>query len=134
MTIYFILLILLLQTVFINTLFIKIPFGPRFKIKDREITKKLEYKFTQQEQSILKKMDGFYGLIGPDVNINTISNIFDLFTSDGLINGVFFDNGELTFVRHFIRTEKLKYEQKNGKIPKHNILRIVFEGLTSKSE
>jgi hypothetical protein len=131
MTIYFILLILLLQTVFINTLFIKIPFGPRFKIKDREITKKLEYKFTQQEQSILKKMDGFYGLIGPDVNINTISNIFDLFTSDGLINGVFFDNGELTFVRHFIRTEKLKYEQKNGKIPKHNILRIVFEVLST---
>lgn len=131
MTIYFILWILLLQTIFINTLFIKIPFGPRFKIKDRELTKKLEYKLIESEQSILKKMDGFYGLIGPDVNINTISNIFDLFTSDGLINGVFFDNGELTFVKYFIRTDKLKYEQKNGKIPKYNILRILFEVLST---
>jgi carotenoid cleavage dioxygenase-like enzyme len=128
---FFVFCILLLQTVFVNTLFIKIPFGPRFKIKDRELTKKLEYKLTENEQNILKKMDGFYGLIGPDVNIKTISNIFDLFTSDGLINGVFFDNGELTFVRYFIRTDKLKYEQKNGIIPKHNILRILFEVLST---
>jgi len=120
-----------MQTIFVNTFFIKIPFGPRFKIKDRELTKKLEYILTEKEQNILKKMDGFYGLIGPDVNINTVSNIFDLFTSDGLINGVFFDNGELTFVKYFIRTEKLKYEQKNGKIPKHNILRIFFEVLST---
>ena len=131
MTIYFILWILLLQTIFVNTLFIKIPFGPRFKIKDRELTKRLEYKFTEKEQSILKKFNGFYGLIGPDVNITTISNIFDLFTSDGLINGVFFDNGELTFIKYFIRTDKLKYEQKNGKIPTHNILRILFEVLST---
>lgn len=128
---FVVLLILLLQTRFVDALFIKIPFGPRFKIKDREITKKLEYMMTEKEQNILKKFNGFYGLIGPDVNVKTISNIFDLFTSDGLINGVFFDNGELTFIKYFIRTDKLKYEQKNGKIPKHNILRIFFEVLSS---
>ena len=56
MTIYFILWIFFLETVFINAFFIKIPFGPRFKIKDRELTKKLEYKLTENEQNILKKL------------------------------------------------------------------------------
>jgi carotenoid cleavage dioxygenase len=131
MTIYFILFILLLKTAFVNTFFIKIPFGPRFKIKDRELTKKLEYKFIESEQNILKKLDGFYGMIGPDIDVKTVSTIFDLFTGDGLIHGVFFDNGELTFIKYFIRTDKLRYEQKNGKIPKNNILKIMFEVLSS---
>uniref|UniRef100_A0A6C0DDE9 Dioxygenase n=1 Tax=viral metagenome TaxID=1070528 RepID=A0A6C0DDE9_9ZZZZ len=131
MTIYFFLFILLIKTIFINTLFVKIPFGPRFKIKDREFTKKLEYKLIESEQNILKKLDGFYGMIGPDIDIKTVSTIFDLFTGDGLIHGVFFDNGELTFIKYFIRTDKLRYEQKNGKIPKNNILKILFEVLSS---
>jgi len=131
MTIYFILFILLLQTAFIDTFFIKIPFGPRFKIKDRELTKKLEYKFIESEQNILKKMNGFYGMIGPDIDIHSVSTIFDLFTGDGLIHGVFFDNGELTFIKYFIRTDKLRYEQKNGKIPKNKILRTLFEVLST---
>jgi carotenoid cleavage dioxygenase-like enzyme len=48
-----------------------------------------------------------------------------------LIHGVFFDNGELTFIKYFIRTDKLRYEQKNGKIPKNNILKILFEVLSN---
>jgi carotenoid cleavage dioxygenase len=114
-----------------NAFFIKIPFGPSFKIKDRELIKKLEYRFIEKEQNILKKMDGFYGMIGPDIDIKTISTIFDLFTGDGVIHGVFFDNGELTFIKYFIRTDKLRYEQKNGKIPKNNILRMLFEVLST---
>lgn len=132
MKIFFIFFILwILCPLFINALFIKIPFGPRFKIKDRELKKKLEYKLIENEQNILKKINGFYGMIGPDIDIKTISNIFDLFTGDGLIHGVFFNNGELTFIKYFIRTDKLRYEQKNGKIPKNNILRMMFEVLST---
>jgi len=76
-------------------------------------------------------MNGFYGMIGPDIDIQSVSTIFDLFTGDGLINGVFFDNGELTFIKYFIRTDKLRYEQKNGKIPKNKILRTLFEVLST---
>jgi carotenoid cleavage dioxygenase-like enzyme len=46
---------------------------------------------------------------------NNLDNLYDLFTGDGVIQGVFFEKGELTFVKHFVRTEKLEYEEKNGK-------------------
>lgn len=106
--------------------FIPFPFGPAFRISDREINKKINYQITEKHQEIINKIDGFYGLIGPDVNMKNITNIFDLFTGDGVIQGVFFDNGEVTFVRHFIRTEKLVYEEQNGKVPNHNIFKLIF--------
>jgi len=127
MNIYFILSICLAEILFVNTFFIKIPFGPRFKIKDREINKVISYKIDYEQSEFLKKINGFYGLIGPDIDIKKVSNMFDLFTADGVIHGVFFDNGEITFIKYFIRTDKLKYEQKNGKIPKNNGLRLLFE-------
>jgi len=127
----FIFLIWLLRILFTNTFFVKMPFGPRFRIKDREIKKVLSYKVDYEKAEILKKINGFYGMIGPDIDIQNVTNIFDLFTGDGVINGVFFDNGELTFIKYFIRTDKMKFEEKNGKIPKNNILRIIFEVLST---
>ena len=44
------------------------------------------------------------------------NNLYDLFIGDGVIQGVFFDKGKITFVKHVIKTEKLKYEEKNGKL------------------
>jgi hypothetical protein len=110
--------------------FINFPFGPKFKISDREVNKKLAFKISNAQKGILKKINGFYGLIGPDINMNNISNIYDLFTGDGLIQGIFFNNGELTFVKHFIRTDKLIYEERNGRIPNNNFIKLIFDILS----
>jgi hypothetical protein len=88
------------------------------KIKNKEIRHKIKYEIPQQEQDVLNKIDGFYGMIGPDVNITTITSLYDLFTGDGNIQGVFFNGGSLTFVKHFIKTDKVKFEEKYGKISK----------------
>jgi len=106
--------------------FLHMPFGPKFKISDREIRKKIHIDLSKNEIDIVKNINGFYGLIGPDVDMKNVANIYDLFTGDGVIQGVFFDNGELTFVRHFVRTEKLLYEEDNGRIPNNAIIKLIF--------
>lgn len=111
--------------------FLRIPFGPKFKISEREIRKKIHIDLLKKETDIVKNINGFYGLIGPDVDMKNVANIYDLFTGDGVIQGVFFDNGELTFVKHFIRTNKLIYEEENGRIPNNTFIRLVF-GLLNK--
>jgi hypothetical protein len=117
---------------FVNTVaiafFINFPFGPKFNIKDKEITKKINYgSLTPGQKNIINNINGFYGLIGPDINMDSVTNIFDLFTADGLIQGVFFDDGEITFTKHFIRTDKLNYEEQNGRIPNNRFLKLIFE-------
>ena len=104
--------------------FIHFPFGPKFKISDREVRKKILY--DAPKEPLVNQINGFYGLIGPDVDMKTVANIYDLFKGDGVIQGVFFDNGELTFVRHFIRTDKLVYEEENGRVPNHSINKLIF--------
>ena len=80
-----------------------------------------------KEKDIIKKINGFYGLIGPNFYMdNNVESLYDLFTADGVIQGVFFDKGELTFVKHFIKTEKLEFEEKNGKLKDNFIIRIIL--------
>jgi hypothetical protein len=90
--------------------FIPYPFGAPFRIKDREVRQTIH-------RPELSNINGFFGMIGPDVNATSVSSLYELFTGDGVINGVFFDNGTLTYVNHFIRTEKLLYEETNGRMP-----------------
>jgi len=71
-------------------------------------------------------MNGFYGIIGPDVNMTNVKTLFDLFIGDGNIQGVFFNNGELTYVKHFVQTDKLVYEEKNGRIPNDGMMKTFF--------
>jgi len=101
------------------------------KIKNKEIRHKIKYEIPQQEQDVLNKIDGFYGMIGPDVNITTITSLYDLFTGDGNIQGVFFNGGNLTFVKHFIKTDKIRFEEKYGKIPK-DIFSTIFMMIMNK--
>ena len=77
------------------------------------INQKLIYKLPPYKQNIVNKINGFYGLIGPDVNMSTVNNLFDLFIGDGNIQGVFFDKGNITMIKHFVRTDKLLYEERN---------------------
>ena len=106
--------------------FLNINFGNKINIKDKEINQQLNYKLPLYKQNIINKVNGFYGLIGPDVNMTTVNNLFDLFIGDGNIQGVFFDNGKITFIKHFIRTDKLLYEEMNGKIPNNNFVKLLF--------
>jgi hypothetical protein len=58
---------------------------------------------------------GFYGLIGPKLDYRNITSLYDLFTGDGIIQGVFLENGTATFTQTLINTEKLAFEKIVGK-------------------
>lgn len=62
---------------------------------------------------------GFYGLIGPNINTSAVQNLFDLFTGDGIIQGVFIEPDNITFVKHIVRTNKWIHENKYGPFLKH---------------
>ena len=64
----------------------------------------------------LNSINGFIGMIGPELNISDIKNIYNLITGNGIIQGVFLDNGNLTFIKHPILTEKRIFEKKYGNI------------------
>jgi hypothetical protein len=105
---------------YINS-FLKFKFGNKINIKSNEIKHQITYKLPPNKQHIINKINGFYGLIGPDVNISSVNNLFDLFIGDGTIQGVFFDSGNVTVIKHFVRTDKLIYEEENGRIPNNNL-------------
>lgn len=77
------------------------------------------------------KLTGFYGLIGPNVNTSKIHTIFDLFTGDGIIQGAFINKGNITFIKHIVRTEKKIYESKHGLFSK-NVMMLPFYMLCHK--
>jgi len=87
--------------------------------------------FIKSTNPLFKKIRGFYGLIGPNINKTNIDNLYDLFTGDGIIQGVFFQEENITFVKHFVRTEKLVHESIHGKFSK-NILMTPFYVLLNK--
>jgi len=58
---------------------------------------------------------GFYGLIGPKLDYRNITSLYDLFTGDGIIQGIFLENGTATFTQTLINTEKLEFEKIVGK-------------------
>ena len=111
------LIIYLLLLTICNGFFLNIRFGTPFKIANMERKTKVEYNLPKEDEKIIKNISGFYGMIGHNVEIKNVKSLFDLFMGDGIIQGLFFDKGNITFVKKFIRTDKLLYEEKNGKIP-----------------
>jgi carotenoid cleavage dioxygenase-like enzyme len=106
--------------------------GFRFGMKIiNNINEKIILKLNPKQNRVIKELNGFYGLIGPNINMdNNIDSLYDLFMGDGVIQGVFFDNGNLTYVRHLIKTEKILYEEKYGKLPvNNNYLTLFFVAL-----
>lgn len=100
-----------------NGFFLNIRFGNPFKISNMERKNKIDYILPKTHEQVVQNISGFYGMIGPNVEIKKVKSLFDLFTGDGIVQGLFFDEGNITFVKKFIRTEKLLYEEKNGRIP-----------------
>lgn len=112
--------------------YFKLGFGFRSGIKIiNNINEPLHLILTPKQKNIINNINGFYGLIGPNINMNNdISSLYDLFMGDGIIQGVFFENGNLTYVKHLIKTEKILYEEKYGKIPRNNnYLMLLFLAL-----
>ena len=68
------------------------------------------------QKNIINNINGFYGLIGPEYNISNINSLFELFIGHGNIQGVFFNNGNITFIKKFINTDIYNFEKKYGKI------------------
>jgi hypothetical protein len=85
-------------------------------------------------ESASKKIKGFFGIIGPNVmnpshSVNKqqpVKTLYELFTGDGMIQGVFFDGkGNIKPVKQMINTEKQLFEQTHGKIPKNILFSIL---------
>ena len=90
------------------------------KIETREHRVKVNTeKLLLSEKNVLNKISGFYGLVGPDVNIHYLKSLYELFTGDGMIQGIFFNGGNVTFVKHIVRTEKIVFEEKYGLFSKN---------------
>lgn len=106
--------------------FLNLNLGKKFIIKDYEVKKIIKYSLTNKEQNIVNQINGFFGNIGPNISPTKPSNMYELLTGNGNIQSIFFNKGEITFVNHLVRTEKLLYEEKNGIIPNHNIVKFLF--------
>jgi hypothetical protein len=82
-----------------------------------------------KKQNIIKSINGFYGLIGPDIktyNLKNYTSLDNVFSGNGVIQGVFFDKGKISFVKHLINTEKVIFEKKYGIIPKDPFILFIF--------
>lgn len=53
----------------------------------------------------------FFGIIGPNILPEKVKTLFELFTGDGIIQGVFVNGENITFVKHLIDTEKRQHEE-----------------------
>lgn len=120
------LFLFMINLISINS-FIKLNFGKKFKISEKEISNNINYKISLENQKILKQISGFYGLIGPDASKEMSNDIFQLFNKNGVIQGVFINDGSIKYIRYYIKTDKLKYEEENGKIPINIFTIILFE-------
>lgn len=88
-------------------------------ISSMELSHALFRLFSKPAIPAIRKVQGFYGLIGPDVDASKTDSLYDLFTGDGVVQGAFFDDDKITFVKHHIRTEKIEFEKTHGASPKH---------------
>jgi hypothetical protein len=64
----------------------------------------------------------FLGMIGPNLYPHTVKTLFDLFTGDGIIQGIFVNGENITFATHLIATEKLAEETKRKNDKPHNTI------------
>jgi carotenoid cleavage dioxygenase-like enzyme len=91
-----------------------------------EIEKKIEFNLPKHQMDIIKKINGFYGLIGPDIKISEIKKLYNFLTGNGIIQGIFLNNGNIIFFRKYVKTEKLIFENKFGRIPENNFYKSIF--------
>jgi hypothetical protein len=59
-----------------------------------------------RHQNIIRKINGFYGVVGPSIKEYKNESLYEAFQSNGNVQGLFLKNGNITFVRHNIETDK----------------------------
>jgi len=124
--------ILFLSILTFTNAFIPNLINRNHKISAHEINEIINYAdINLKDKEIISKINGFYGIIGPDIKITSISNLYNLFLGNGNIQGVFFNNGELKFIKYFIRTEKILFEELNNKVS-NNFMLITFLTIINK--
>jgi hypothetical protein len=106
--------------------FLRLPLGSPFNIKNNEIKQPIPLELTPSDQEIVQQINGVYGLIGPDLNIKDIHDLYHLFTGDGIIQACFFDKGELRFVKKYVRTDKIEYEKCYGRVLHNKGIQMLF--------
>jgi hypothetical protein len=68
---------------------------------------------TIEEKKVLSLLNGFYGLISPELHSKIPETLLETFMGDGYIQGIFFSGGNnITFVKSYIKTERRKFLQK----------------------
>jgi hypothetical protein len=122
--------------------FIGKPFSFKSTSKIIDITKPIPY--NNNYENVIKKIDGFFGVIGPNLNISATKTLYQLLMGNGIINGVFISNGNITYIKRFIKTDKLlneeikasldifkliKYQKENRNILFPNILGVANTAL-----
>jgi len=101
-------------------------------IRWERITPRTNLRRLHTAASVLDDLDGWFGMIGPDIQIpasnhsRPVKSLYELFTGDGMIQGVFLDGrGQLTPMTEYVNTEKREYEARYGKLPT-NLLVSIF--------
>lgn len=113
---------ILVYSIFIGTTISWRLFSRKTRINiDKQITIDTSHlSFLKQDE--LSEIDGFFGMIGPNIKTSKVESLFEIFTGDGIINGVFFKkDGTITYVQHLIQTEKMQHETRFGKLMMHPI-------------
>ena len=54
-------------------------------------------------------LQGFYGIVGPNLPISSIHSLYSLFTGNGVIQGAFINQHNITPIRYLVPTEKTYY-------------------------
>jgi carotenoid cleavage dioxygenase len=123
------------------SLFINPFLSKEFTPLKNEILKEINLNLKSEERKILKKVNGFYGQIGPNPMYYNETDDYHLFDGNGMINGVFINDDKLVFRNHWVRTDKYNYEKKmknkiairmDNMFKKKNLLIIIFYFLLNK--
>jgi hypothetical protein len=56
---------------------------------------------------VLQNVKGFFGMVGPNIDVDKTTPMFELFRGDGIVQGIFFENGTIFPVKHIIQTDKV---------------------------
>ena len=62
-----------------NGFFLNFRFGNPFNIANMERKTKIEYILPKEQEQTVQNISGFYGMIGPNVEISKVKSLFDLF-------------------------------------------------------
>jgi carotenoid cleavage dioxygenase-like enzyme len=117
---------LFLISILSNNAFLLNKYKTALNIKNYNRNVNVNYTLPDRHQEIVNKLNGFYGIVGPNLDFKNIKSLYDLFTGDGLIHGIFFDNGQISIVKHLIRTDKIIHEEKHGRIPLNIFFTLVY--------